>query len=101
MGAIRFSVFELDQSAGELTRLGRRIAIAPQPFRVLWHLSNRAGEVVSREELRRLLWGDHTHVDFDRSLNFCIAEVRRSLGDSARQPRFVETLPQRGYRFIA
>ena len=101
MSGLRFSVFELDRLSGELTRGGRKVAIAPQPFKALWLLASRAGDVVSRDDLRRALWADHTHVEFDRSLNFCIAEVRRALGDSARQPRFIETLPQRGYRFIA
>src|SRR5689334_24136023 len=101
MDALRFSVFELDRESEELTRAGRRVAIAHQAFVVLWILASRAGAVVTRDELRRALWGDGTHVDFDRSLNFCIASVRRALGDDARSPRFVETIPKCGYRFIA
>lgn len=101
MALLRFSVFELDQSSGELTQRGRRVPIAPQPFAVLSELAMRPGEVVTRDELRDLLWGAHTHVDFDRSLNFCVAAVRRALGDDARRPRFIETIPRRGYRFLA
>jgi DNA-binding winged helix-turn-helix (wHTH) protein/tetratricopeptide (TPR) repeat protein len=101
MALLRFGVFELDQSSGELTRQGRRVPIAPQPFHVLSLLVSRAGEVITRAELKRQLWGEHTHVDFDRSLNFCMACVRRALGDDARRPRFVETIPRRGYRFLA
>src|SRR5262249_19214015 len=69
--------------------------------RALELLARRAGEVVTRDELRRHLWGDETFVDFDRGLNFCVAAIRAALGDDARSPRFVETLPRRGYRFIA
>jgi DNA-binding winged helix-turn-helix (wHTH) protein/tetratricopeptide (TPR) repeat protein len=96
-----FSVFELDQATGELTRAGRRVAIAHQSFTVLWLLASRKGDIVTREELQRALWPDGTHVDFDRGLNFCIAAVRRALRDDARHPRFIETLPKRGYRFVA
>jgi DNA-binding winged helix-turn-helix (wHTH) protein/tetratricopeptide (TPR) repeat protein len=97
---LRFSVFELDQASGELRRQGRRVAIARQAFVVLWTLASRPGELVSREELRRALWPDGTHVDFDRGLNFCVAAARRALGDHARPPRFIETIPTRGYRFL-
>ena len=101
MAVLRFSVFELDGASGELTRSGRRLPVAPQPFKVLWRLADRAGHVVSRQELRELLWGTETHVEFERALNFSVAAARRALGDDARRPRFIETLPQRGYRFIA
>jgi DNA-binding winged helix-turn-helix (wHTH) protein len=101
MPVLRFSVFEMDASSGVLTRSGRRVALPPQPFAVLWLLASRAGTVVSRTELRFALWGSNTHVDFDRGLNFCIAAVRRALGDAARGSKFVETLPRHGYRFIA
>jgi DNA-binding winged helix-turn-helix (wHTH) protein/tetratricopeptide (TPR) repeat protein len=98
---LRFGVFDLSPSTGELRRAGLRIRIQPQPVRVLEVLVRRAGEVVSREELRRAVWGDGTFVDFEHGLNFCINQVRRALGDSATAPRFVETVPRRGYRFIA
>jgi len=101
MAVFRFSVFELDQATGELTRQGRRVHLAAQPAKALSILIERAGTVVTRDDLRRELWGEHTFVDFDRGLNFCVASVRRALGDEARRPRFVETLPKRGYRFIA
>jgi DNA-binding winged helix-turn-helix (wHTH) protein/tetratricopeptide (TPR) repeat protein len=97
----RFGVFDLDETTGELWRQGRRVHLAAQPFKVLALLTSRAGEIITRDELRHHLWSDGTFVEFDRSLNFCIAEVRRALGDDARSPRFVETVPKRGYRFIA
>ena len=98
---LRFGVFDLSPSTGELRRAGVRIRIQPQPVRVLEILVRRGGEVVTREELRRAVWGDGTFVDFEHGLNFCINQVRRALGDSATAPRFVETVPRRGYRFIA
>ena len=101
MALLRFSVFEIDPASGELTRQGRRVPITAQAFTVLHILASRPQEVVTRLELRRALWSDETHVDFERGLNFCVAAVRRALGDDARRPRFVETVPRRGYRFIA
>jgi DNA-binding winged helix-turn-helix (wHTH) protein/tetratricopeptide (TPR) repeat protein len=101
MAVIRFGVFELDDHTGELRRQGRRVHLAAQPFRVLALLVSGAGSIVTREDLRRHLWGEDTFVEFDRSLNFCVAEVRAALGDDARSPRFIETIPKRGYRFIA
>src|SRR6185503_7895718 len=97
----RFGVFELDAEAGELRRVGVVVRLQPQALRVLVALLERPGAVVSRLELRRLLWGEATFVGFDRSLNFCLSSLRRALRDDARNPRFVETLPGRGYRFIA
>jgi DNA-binding winged helix-turn-helix (wHTH) protein/tetratricopeptide (TPR) repeat protein len=97
---LRFGVFELDLEACELRKSGRLIAIALQPFAVLAMLAGRPGEVVTREELRRELWGEDTHVDFDAGLNRCLSALRRVLGDSAHAPRFVETVPRRGYRFL-
>ncbi len=84
-----------------MRRGGRQIQLAQQPFKVLSLLASRAGEVVTRDELRRQIWGDETYVDFERGLNYCILQIRRALGDDARAPRFVETLPRRGYRFVA
>jgi DNA-binding winged helix-turn-helix (wHTH) protein len=101
MATTRFGVFELDAAAGELHRQGRRVHLAAQPVKVLALLTSRAGEIVTREELRRHLWPDGTFVEFDRGLNFAIAEVRAALHDDARHPRFIETIPRRGYRFIA
>jgi cholera toxin transcriptional activator len=97
----RFGVFELDLSAGELRRSGVKLHLQGQPFQVLALLLERAGEVVTREELRQKLWPSDTFVDFDHSLNTAINKVREALGDSAASPRYVETLARRGYRFIA
>jgi DNA-binding winged helix-turn-helix (wHTH) protein/TolB-like protein len=98
---VTFGRFELDLESGALTREGTRVRLQPQPGRVLAILVEQAGEVVPRETLRQQVWPDGTFVDFERGLNFCIAQVRAALGDSADSPRFVETLPRRGYRFIA
>ena len=97
---IRFGAFELELAAGVLRRSGRRLALAPQPFAVLSFLARRVGRVVSREELRRHLWGDGTVVEYEGSLNSCIRQIRAALGDSPTAPRFIETLPRRGYRFL-
>ena len=98
---LRFGAFELDPGRGELRRNGVRIRLQPQPLKALTILVQRAGEVVPREELRRELWPDGTYVDFDRGLNFCINRIRRTLDEDARIPRYVETIPRVGYRFIA
>jgi cholera toxin transcriptional activator len=97
----RFGVFELDLSAGELRQSGVKLRLQEQPFQVLALLLERAGEVVTREELQQKLWPSDTFVDFDHSLNTAINKVREALGDSASHPRYVETLARRGYRFIA
>src|SRR5271157_2110983 len=96
----RFGVFELDLSAGELRKSGVKLRLQEQPFQVLALLVERAGSVVTREELRQNLWPSDTFVDFDHSLNTAINKVREALGDSASNPRYVETLARRGYRFI-
>jgi DNA-binding winged helix-turn-helix (wHTH) protein/tetratricopeptide (TPR) repeat protein len=101
MPLLAFGVYELDTESGELRRQGRRVHLAAQPFTVLSILASRPGTVVSRDELVREVWGGQTFVDFERGLNFCIATVRSALKDDARSPRFIETLPRRGYRFIA
>jgi DNA-binding winged helix-turn-helix (wHTH) protein/TolB-like protein len=98
---LRFGAFELDQAAGELRKQGRLVALTGQPLRVLDLLASNAGRIVTRAELQRQIWGDDTHVDFDASLSTCINQVRTALGDRAAAPRFVETLPKRGYRFVA
>jgi len=98
---IQFGPFEFDRATGELWRDGRRIRLQRQPSRLLDLLASRAGDVVSREEIRAALWGNDTHVDFERSLNFCVAKLRAALGDNAAAPTFVETLPTRGYRWLA
>ena len=98
---VRFSVFEADLRSGELRKSGVRIKLRDQAFQVLTELLERPGEVVTREELRDRLWPDGTFVDFDHSLNAAVNSIREVLGDSAASPRFVETVPRRGYRFIA
>lgn len=97
----RFGVFELDLRAGELRKNGAKLRLQDQPVQVLALLLERAGDVVTREELRQKLWPSDTFVDFDHSLNTAINKVREALGDSASSPRYVETLARRGYRFIA
>ena len=97
---LRFGTFEMDLRAGELRKQGMRIKLQEQPFRVLTVLLQRPGEVVTREELRNQNWPSDTFVDFDNSLNTAINKLREALGDSAENPRFIETLPRRGYRFL-
>ena len=97
----RFGIFTFDDRAAMLTRSDRPVALEPQPARALALLLSRAGEVVTRDELRAHLWGDDTHVDFDRGLAYCIGQLRTALGDSADNPRFIQTLPRRGFSFIA
>ena len=98
---VRFGVFEVDLRTGELRRSGLKIRLQDQPFQILAMLLERPGEVVTREELGQRLWPADTFVDFDRGLNTSIKRLREALGDSADNPRFIETLPRRGYRFIA
>ena len=98
---LRFGLFEVDLVAGELRRQGLRIKLQEQPFQILATLLERPGQVVTREELHEKLWGADTFVDFDRGLNKAINRIREALHDSAENPRFIETLPRRGYRFIA
>ncbi len=97
---VRFAAFELDLRTGELRRSGIRISLPDQPFQVLRALLDRPGDLVTREELRQRLWAAETFVDFERGLNTAVRRLRDALGDSADVPRFVETLPRRGYRFI-
>src|SRR5260370_18636058 len=97
----RFDRFELDPERGTLLRDGRRVRIQPQPLRVLALLVERAGELVSREDLRQAIWGEVTFVEFDQGLNYCIRQIRQAMGDDAVKPVFIETLKKRGYIFIA
>src|ERR1700731_3531349 len=98
---LRFGIFEVDLRSGELRKQGVRIKLQEQPFLVLKVLLERPGEIVTREELRSQIWSADTFVDFDNSLNTSINKLREALGDSTDSPRFIETLPRRGYRFIA
>ena len=98
---IRFGIFEVGVQTGELRRQGLKIKLQEQPFQILVMLLERPGEVVAREELQNRLWPADTFVDFDRGLNRAINKLREALGDSSESPRFIETVPRRGYRFIA
>ena len=98
---LRFGVFELDTDSGELRRHGLKIRLPDQSFQILKELLSRPGEVVTREELRRVLWTTDTFVEFEVGLNSAVRKLREALDDSADNPRFVETVPRRGYRFIA
>lgn len=97
---LRFDEFELYLRAGELYKSGRKIRLQGLPVRVLAILLEMTGELVTREELREKLWPSDTFVDFEHSLNTAIAKLRRALNDEAEKPRFIETLPRRGYRFV-
>lgn len=98
---IRFGIYEADLIAGELRKNGRKVRLQEQPFQILALLLERSGEVVTREEIQQKLWPGDTFVDFDHGLNTAINKVRAALADSAINPRFVETLSKRGYRFLA
>lgn len=98
---LRFGPFELKLKSEELYRDGVPVKLPPQPFKVLALLTINAGQLVTREELRQEIWGAETFVDFDKGLNFCIKQIREALGDNAQSPEYIETLPRRGYRFIA
>jgi DNA-binding winged helix-turn-helix (wHTH) protein/TolB-like protein len=100
-GRVRFGLFEFDAATRELRREGTLVRLQPQPAEVLALLVARAGEVVSRDALREAIWGGDTFVDFDRGLNFCVAQIRSALGDSVDSPRFIRTIPKRGYQFFA
>ncbi len=99
-GPICFGAFEVDVRAGELRKHGVKVKLQEQPFQVLQALLERPGEVVTREELQRRIWPADTFVDFDHGLNNAVKRLREALSDSAETPRFIETLPRRGYRFI-
>lgn len=101
MERARFGIFTFTTSTGELRRGDVPVRLQAQPAKVLAALVTRPGEIVTRETLQREIWSNGTHVDFERGLNFCVAQVRTALGDSAESPRFIETVPKQGYRFIA
>lgn len=100
-GSIRFGEFELEPKSGELRKAGLPVKLQPQPLRVLVLLASNPGELITREEIQQAIWEGVTFVDFEHGLNFCIKQIRAALGDNAQAPRFIETLPRRGYRFIA
>src|SRR3954471_3197619 len=97
---IRFASFELDEGAGELRREGMKIRLQEQPFQILTILLNNAGKIVSRDELREKIWTSNTFVDFDHGINNAIKRLREALGDTSETPRYIETLPRRGYRLL-
>jgi cholera toxin transcriptional activator len=97
----RFGVFEVDSTTGELRRKGVRVKLHSQPFQVLFMLLERPGEMLTREEICRELWPDGTFVDYEHGVNSAVNRLRDALGDKASNPRFIETLPRRGYRFLA
>src|SRR5947207_15845446 len=99
--SVRFSMFEVDLRSGELRRNGLKVRLPEQSFQILAMLVTRAREVVTREEIRQRLWPNNTIVEFDHSINAAIKRLREALNDSAEDPRFVETLARRGYRFKA
>src|SRR5579864_6382442 len=98
---VRFGTYEVCFQSGEVRKAGLRIRVQQQPMKLLEILLERPGEVITREELRSRVWTDESFGDFDQAVNIAIAKLRSALGDSAENPRFIETLPKRGYRFIA
>src|ERR1700674_2157410 len=98
---VRFGTYEVSLQSGEVRKAGLRIRVQQQPMKLLEILLERPGEVVTREEWRSRVWADEGFGDFDQAVNIAIAKLRSALGDSAENPRFIETLPKRGYRFIA
>src|SRR5688500_16653815 len=99
--SLRFGMFELDLRARELRKGEARVRLQEQPFEILRMMLEHPGDVVTRDELRQRLWPEGTFVDFEHSLNAAIKRLRAALGDDADNPRFIETLPRRGYRFVA
>src|SRR6266581_5794132 len=97
----RFGIFEVDSTTGELRRKGVRVKLHSQPFQVLFMLLERPGELLTREEISRALWSDGTFVDYEHGVNSAVNRIREALGDPASNPRFIETLARRGYRFVA
>jgi eukaryotic-like serine/threonine-protein kinase len=98
---LRFGVFELNLVTEELLKFGTPVRLPPQPFKVLALLASQAGQVVTREQIQFQVWGEETYVDFEQGMNHCIKQIRNALSDTADTPRYIETLPRRGYRFIA
>jgi DNA-binding winged helix-turn-helix (wHTH) protein len=98
---LHFGAFELDLEAGKLLKNGRTVRLQPQPFRLLCLLVSQPGRLVTREEIQAALWKDETFVDFEQGVNFAIKQVREALGDRAESSVYVQTVPKRGYRFVA
>ena len=100
LAPIRFGDYELDPRRGTLTRNGIALKLQPQPLQVLLFLVTNAPHLVTREQICNRIWGDSVHVDLEQSLNFCIRQIRQVLDERSSHPRFIETLPRQGYRFI-
>lgn len=98
---VRFGPYEFDPSKGDLRKSGHALRLQPQPAKVLALLVSRPGELMLREEFEKEIWGSNTFVDFERGLNFSISQLRATLGDDPETPKYVETVPRRGYRFVA
>jgi DNA-binding winged helix-turn-helix (wHTH) protein len=98
---LRFGLFELDFDAQRLVREGRTVRLQPQPFKLLCLLATNAGKVVSRDDIRSALWSGDTFVDFDQGVNFAISQLRDALGEDAERPVYIQTVPRRGYKFVA
>ena len=99
--APRFGVYEMNLDTQELRNAGTLLKLSPQPFKLLTMLATHAGQIVSREEIQKQLWEGDTYVDFDQGVNKCIKQIRNVLNDNAERPLYVETLPRKGYRFLA
>src|SRR5690349_14915484 len=97
---LTFGPFEVNRATGELLKGGIRLRLPPQPFAILVHLLKLPGEIVTREQLHEQIWAKGTFVDFEHGLNTAMNKLRRALGDSAENPRYIETIPGRGYRFV-
>lgn len=98
---LRFGAFELDTEAEQLSKNGRTIRLQPQPFKLLRLLASMSGRVVTRDEIQAVLWKGDTFVDFEQGVNFAVKQVREALGDGAENPIYVQTVPKRGYKFLA
>jgi DNA-binding winged helix-turn-helix (wHTH) protein len=98
---VRFGTFEIDADAGQLLLDGRPVRLPPQPFKLLWLLASHPGQLLTREQIREALWAGDTFIDFDQGVNFAIKQVREALKDDAERPLYIQTVPKRGYRFIA
>lgn len=98
---LRFGIFELDLEAGQLYKNGRVVRLQPKPFKLLCLLAEKTGTLVTREEIQKALWSSDTFVDFEQGVNFAIKQVRDALGEDAERPLYIQTVPKRGYRFLA
>jgi DNA-binding winged helix-turn-helix (wHTH) protein len=98
---LRFGVFELDGDAEQLSKNGRVVRLQPKPFKLLCLLAGQAGKLVTREDIQKALWNADTFVDFEQGVNFAIKQVREALGEDADRPLYIQTVPKRGYRFVA